>query len=142
MKKSLLLALLVAFTATLYAQQRVHVHTTSQREHWDFPLTADSLAYADVDADQSHLLLHVNGGAQVPFLLSEVDSIRFAEDPLEETKDHYKVFQLYITTDDGRDVTSKEDYKTCQILLNGGGSFSNYSASASIRGRGNSSWLW
>ena len=142
MKKSLLLALLVASTATLYAQQRVHVHTTSQREHWDFPLTADSLAYADVDADQSHLLLHVNGGAQVPFLLSEVDSIRFAEDPLEETKDHYKVFQLYITTDDGRDVTSKEDYKTCQILLNGGGSFSNYSASASIRGRGNSSWLW
>ena len=142
MKKSLLLALLVASTATLYAQQRVHVHTTSQREHWDFPLTADSLAYADVDADQSHLLLHVNGGAQVPFLLSEVDSIRFAEDPLEETKDHYKVFQLYITTDDGRDVTSKEDYKSCQILLNGGGSFSNYSASASIRGRGNSSWLW
>ena len=142
MKKTLLLALLVASTATLYAQQRVHVHTTSQREHWDFPLTADSLAYADVDADQSHLLLHVNGGAQVPFLLSEVDSIRFAEDPLEETKDHYKVFQLYITTDDGRDVTSKEDYKTCQILLNGGGSFSNYSASASIRGRGNSSWLW
>ena len=142
MKKSLLLALLVASTATLYAQQRVHVHTTSQREHWDFPLTADSLAYADVDADQSHLLLHVNGGAQVPFLLSEVDSIRFAEDPLEETKDHYKVFQLYITTDDGRDVTSKEDYKSCQILLNGGGSFSNYSASAGIRGRGNSSWLW
>ena len=142
MKKTLLLALLVASTATLYAQQRVHVHTTSQREHWDFPLTADSLAYADVDADQSHLLLHVNGGAQVPFLLSEVDSIRFAEDPLEETKDHYKVFQLYITTDDGRDVTSKEDYKSCQILLNGGGSFSNYSASASIRGRGNSSWLW
>lgn len=142
MKKSLLLALLVASTATLYAQQRVHVHTTSQREHWDFPLTADSLAYADVDADQSHLLLHVNGGAQVPFLLSEVDSIRFAEDPLEETKDHYKVFQLYITTDDGRDVTSKEDYKSCQILLNGGGSFSNYSASANIRGRGNSSWLW
>ena len=142
MKKSLLLALLVASTSTLFAQQRIHVHTTSQWSQWDFPMIADSLTYADVSSDQSELLLHVRGDAVVPFRLADVDSLTFEDEPAVETKDKYQVFQLYITTNNGKEITSNEEYMPCQILLNGRGAFSNYSASASIRGRGNSSWLW
>ena len=141
-KKLVILTLAVAFTATAWAQERVHVHLTSQWSQWDFPMIADSLDYADVSDDQQELRLHVKGDVVVPFRLADVDSLTFENEPAVETKDKYQVFQLYITTNDGKDVTSKEEYKPCQILLNGRGAFSNYSASASIRGRGNSTWEW
>ena len=143
MKKTILsLSLALCGLASAQAQEMLHVHTRNLNSHWDFPMNADSLSFADVSDNQADLRLHVNSGAIVPFDLSVVDSITFADEPAVETKDKYKVFQLYITTDDGRDVTSKDTYKPCQIMLNARGSFSNYSASASIRGRGNSSWLW
>ena len=124
------------------AQERVHVHMNHLNTLWDFPLISDSIDSFDVSADQSQLQLHVHGDVVVPFSLDAVDSLTFENEPAVETKDKYKVFQLYITTNDGRDVLSKEEYSPCQIALNARGSFSNYSASAGIRGRGNSSWLW
>ncbi|MCR5132103.1 MAG: CotH kinase family protein [Prevotella sp.] len=143
MKRSLLLLALAVFgLGSVLAQEMLHVHTHNLNAHWDFPLFADSLAYADVSDDQDDLRLHVKGDAVVPFDLSVVDSLVVSDESFVETKDKYKVFQLYITTNDGRSVTSKEEYKPCQIMLNARGSFSNYSASAGIRGRGNSSWLW
>ena len=51
-KKLVILTLAVAFTATAWAQERVHVHLTSQWSQWDFPMIADSLDYADVSDDQ------------------------------------------------------------------------------------------
>ena len=54
----------------------------------------------------------------------------------------YQVFQLYITTADGKAITSKEEYVDCHLSLDGQGAFPNLSAEAQIRGRGNSSWLW
>ncbi|MBR1414423.1 MAG: CotH kinase family protein [Prevotella sp.] len=140
----LLLALLTVMVmpGSSVAQQRVHVHTSAAHGHWDFPVTADSIGDLTVGGDLKQLLFNVTGEATVPFVLSEVDSLTIEADPDVETKNHYKVFQLYITINDGSDVTSKDTYKDCFINLNGRGSFSNFSANAQIRGRGNSSFLW
>lgn len=73
-------------------------------------MIADSLTYADVSSDQSELLLHVRGDAVVPFRLADVDSLTFEDEPAVETKDKYQVFQLYITTNNGKEITSNEEY--------------------------------
>ncbi|MCR5159689.1 MAG: CotH kinase family protein [Prevotella sp.] len=138
----LLLTVLCCVATTGFAQQRLHVHTNAVGGQWDFPVTVDSITDFSVSSDRKQLLLHVSGEASVPFALSQVDSLTIGEDAGQETKDHHKVFQLYITTNDGRDITSRDSYKDCFINLNGQGSFSNYSANAQIRCRGNSSFLW
>jgi hypothetical protein len=42
----------------------------------------------------------------------------------------------------GAAVTSRDEYVGCTISIDGKGSFSSYEGAASIRGRGNSTWLW
>ncbi|MGC4070389.1 MAG: CotH kinase family protein [Polyangiaceae bacterium] len=42
----------------------------------------------------------------------------------------------------GAEVTSRDEYVGCNVSIDGKGSFSNYEGAASIRGRGNSTWLW
>ncbi len=53
---------------------------------------------------------------------------------------------LYITTDSGQDIDSKEHYVGCTIRLDGRQVYDDYetpsNGSDSIRGRGNSTWLW
>ena len=140
--RTLLLAVAVAAATTGGAQERLHIHTNYRSEHWDFPVTSDSIGYVDVSGDRQQLLVHLNGGVTVPFSIGSVDSVTVAEDPFEETKDPYQVFQLYITTNDGSDVTSRDEYADCHLSLQAKGSFSNYSGMAGIRGRGNSTFLW
>ena len=140
--KYVLVVALLLCASMANAQQRLHVHTSVADGKWDIPVTADSIRQMEVGGHQDRLLLYTTGGAVVPFELEQIDSLTIEDDPEEETKDHYRVFQLFITTNDGLDITSKEEYKDCFINVNGCGSFSNYSASAQIRGRGNSSFLW
>jgi hypothetical protein len=60
-----------------------------------------------------------------------------------QTENPYLVYPLYITTDDGGDIVSKEEYKTCQVSLDGKGSYADVNkAKGSVRCRGNSSFLW
>ena len=125
-----------------FSQQRLHVHSSVADGRWDMPVATDSISHIDVSADMKQLQLHVSGQTTLPLLLSQVDSLTVETDPIEETKDKYKVFQLFVYTDDGSDITSKDYYTDCFINLNGRGAFSNYSANAKIRGRGNSSFLW
>ena len=56
----------------------------------------------------------------------------------------YGIGRITITTDDGAAVDSKdtEDYRKCDIKVDGGGVFPDYSGRGKIRGRGNSSWNW
>ncbi|MBO4811912.1 MAG: CotH kinase family protein [Prevotella sp.] len=140
--KCVLMLALLSYASTGVAQQRLHVHTSVVDGQWDIPVTIDSIREMGLSRQQDRLLLNLTGDAVVPFELEVIDSLTIEDDPEEETKDHYRVFQLYITTNDGRDITSKEVYKDCFINLNGCGAFSNYSANAQIRGRGNSSFLW
>lgn len=124
------------------AQTHTHVYMNQLGGQWNIPIVIDSVLDITVNDNQERLLLNVTGRQSVPFDIAHIDSLTFEDEPLIETKDHYQVFQLYITTRDGRDITSKTSYKDCHVALNAKGAFSNYSANAQIRGRGNSSFLW
>ena len=123
-------------------QQQVHVYTTDRSAQWDFPLIIDSIDHITVSDDEQQLLFNVHGDVTVPFAIPSIERVTVEPVSPEESKDHYKVFQLYITTNDGSDITSRDYYTDCHVSLNACGSFSNYSALAQIRGRGNSSFLW
>lgn len=135
-----IIALLAALTAE--AQDRIHVRLKDYNTYWDFPYQTDDLDHFEFSADRATLRGLTPDGVVIPFAASKVDSVTFEDEPAVETKNHYKVFQMYITVNSGADITSREDYVPCHISLNARGSFSNYSGSASIRGRGNSSWSW
>ena len=141
-RKYFLLAVVCLLLLPLQAQQRAHLHLTDSRGHWNVPLVVDSIIDFELSDDLDQLLFNVNGPATVPFRLDRIDSLTIEEEPLAETKDKYQVFQLYVTTNDGSDVTSKEEYKGCHIALNAQGAYTSFSANAQIRGRGNSSFLW
>ena len=124
------------------AQQRAHVYMNQQGGQWNFPMAVDSIVDITVADDLGSLLFNVKGDLTVPFDITHIDSLTIEEEPATETKDPYKVFQLYVTTADGSDITSRDYYTDCHVSLNGQGSFSNLSLNAQIRGRGNSSFLW
>jgi hypothetical protein len=54
----------------------------------------------------------------------------------------FAVPMMTIDVADGAAITSKEEYVSCTIAIDGEGSFADYSGQANIRGRGNSTWLW
>ena len=140
--RSALLAVAMASAATAMAQERMHVYMNDWSARWNFPITTDSIDHVTVSSDEKELLFHLHGDVVVPFAIDLIDSVTVENEPAVEPKDAYKVFQLYVTTNDGQDVTSREEYAPCHISLNGQGSFSNFSATGGIRGRGNSSWSW
>lgn len=109
---------------------------------WDFPIVVDSISDITISSGQDKILFNVTGNQTVPFNIQYIDSLTFESEPLTETKDPYQVFQLYITTKDGNDITSRDYYTDCHLALNAQGAFTNFSANAQIRGRGNSSFLW
>ena len=138
--RMLLAAVLIAITMPVGAQRRVHVHINDRSNHWDFPVVTDSID--DIDMGDDPFQFHLHNGVTVPFSVEHIDSLTFGEEPAIETKNRYQVFQMYITTNDGSDVTSKDYYTDCHLSLNARGSFTSFSANAQIRGRGNSSFLW
>ena len=124
------------------AQDRIHVRMHDRSARWDFPYVTTDIDHFDFSSDASSLRAHTVRGSVIPFEADLLDSITLEDESLVETKDHFKVFQMYVVTCDGLDVTSKEDYMPCYVSLNAMGSFSNYSGEAEIRGRGNSTWFW
>ena len=138
----LLLATLLGVAVQGNAQRRALVHMNNLSNHWVFPVVTDSIDEISLSDGPDDLLFRLHGGVFVPFSVEHLDSLTFGEEPAVETKNPYQVFQLYITTNDGSDVTSKDDYTDCHLSLNARGSFTSFSANAQIRGRGNSSFLW
>ena len=126
----------------LSAQSHTHVHISQSDGHWTFPIAIDSISDMDVSNDQRCLKVKLKANQTVPFIIEHIDSVTFENEPPSESKDHYKVFPLYITTADGSEIVSRDKYTPCHISLGGLGSFSNYSGTGGIRGRGNSSFLW
>lgn len=51
-----------------------------------------------------------------------------------------KLAHIYITTQDNKEISSKEDYLKATIKIEGLGNYENYHGDAKIRGRGNSTW--
>lgn len=140
--KTFMLSMLLSMVSVGIAQDNIHVHTRSYSNSWEFPLSVNDVNYFNFNSTQSHLQANVQGGVIVPFVASEIDTISFKDAPTELTGNPYKVFQMYITTNDGSKITSKEEYVRCYISINGRGSFPHYSGKAKIRGRGNSTWEW
>ena len=134
--------LLVVGALTSQAQRRMHVRSHSLNTQWDAPYIVTDIDSVTLSDDGSKMVCHVSSGMSFPINVEDIDSLTFEDEPTVETKDYYKVFPLYIYTADGQPITSKTDYSQCYLSFNALGSFSNFSASASMRGRGNSSWLW
>jgi spore coat protein CotH len=57
-------------------------------------------------------------------------------------KDSFLVAKLNISTENKVPIDSRETYVKCTITVKSGRSDWNYSGTAGIRGRGNSTWLW
>jgi len=146
MKRSIflwgLLIMLPVFCLHTFAQRRAHVYMNNVGGQWDFPVVTDSIDSLTVSSDLTQLQMYVGQKATVPFSIEHIDSLTFEDEPLTETKDPYQVFQLYITTNDGSDVTSRDEYTDCYFALNARGSYTSFSTHAQIRCRGNSSYLW
>ena len=132
----------LAIPAALTAQTHTHLHISKDGGHWDIPVASDSIAVFTLSDNLKQLQLELTAGQTVPFTIAQIDSLTFEDEPLVETKNPYKVFPLYLTTADGTDITSRDSYKPCHVAIGAQGSFSNFSATAGVRGRGNSSFLW
>jgi len=146
-RKLLFLATILLLSAVrmAHAQQRVWYNLNMPDQegiHAQCPIFADSISYFDVGTGQTTLQTHLKNGMVIPFETADIDSMNILNTPDDDTKDPYRVYQLYIFTQDGEDITSRDEYVPCFIALNALGCYNSYSATAQIRGRGNSSWLW
>ncbi len=54
----------------------------------------------------------------------------------------YELPKISINTQNLSSITSKEEYTNCNITIDGNKHYKDYSGTARIRGRGNSTWLW
>lgn len=140
--RTFVLLLLLFVAHTTHAQQLVRVETTDRGTQWQWPVAVESIDHMTVDDSHKHFRLHVSDDCVVPFAIDKIDRVTVNMPAEEETKDHHKVFAMYITTNDGTAVSSREEYKPCHISVNAQGAFSDFSATGQIRGRGNSSFLW
>ena len=124
------------------SQDWMWVHRYLLWEHWSMPLRIDSIVRAKVAEGGSRLDVELRDGNVLPLTVTEIDSVTFSQTVQEESKDKYQVFQMFIFTADGKGVTSREEYKSCYVSLNARGAYADRLLSGSIRGRGNSTWLW
>jgi len=138
----LLLSLFCSSATVCRAQGQVNVHSGAFGGQWNFPIAIDGIEGITLADDLQELRFDVGDGLSVPFSLQEVDSLSFEEEPDALSGNKYQVFQLYIATRNGREITSRDTYQDCFLTLNGQGAFPHFSAPAQIRGRGNSSFLW
>lgn len=131
---------------TIFSQEWIKVNTTYGDVKWSFPYTMSHFSQFDFNADETELngyYVDADGITRaVPFALDVLDSIEFVQSPASYGESQFKVFALNITTVDGAPVDSKEEYVDCYASFDGRGEFPDWSGTARIRGRGNSTWLW
>ena len=143
---SLILILVFSGVVDVAAQDWMRVNTTYGNAVWSFPYKNSHFSHFDFleseDAIWGHYVDDDGESRYVPFSISAVDSITFVSEQDSFPKNEYKVFAMNITTDGGAPIDSKEEYVGCYVSVDGKGEFEDYSGTARIRGRGNSTWLW
>ncbi len=143
---SLIAILSLGIAVDVAAQDWMRVNATYGNAVWSFPYKNAHFSHFDfLEADDALWGHYVdaNGEARyVPFSISSVDSITFVSELDSFPKNEYKVFAMNITTDGGAPINSKDEYVGCYVSIDGRGEFKDYSGTARIRGRGNSTWLW
>ncbi len=144
--KRLLALLLFLAPVASRAQYVMKIHHTYSAVDWSRPLLTEKTDSLDFDAETmwGHFTNKDALDILVPYSLEAMDSINFAAALTDDEKGHdkYKVFALYIDTEDQQDVKDRNTWMNCHISLDGRGEYSDYSGTGRIRGRGNSSWEW
>lgn len=136
-------ALLVLLSGTAaVAQDWMRVHEQAFDTPWTLPVMVDSIEEMRVATKPQVLQAEMHDGFVVPLAIDAVDSIGFEEVLEAEVKNKYQVFQLFVYTENGQAIRSKEEYVPCYVGINGGDSYACRWQRAGIRGRGNSTWEW
>lgn len=135
----------------LNAQDWYQMHVDYDGHEWLFPVNFSHVSFMDFNDDNSVVNMHLidNENIVVPFNVETnskwgavSNGITLSDELAEWGKNKHKVFAIYVTTDDGQDIDSKEEYKHCYISVDGMGEYPDNSLPGKIRGRGNSTWLW
>lgn len=139
------------FTGLSFAQDWYQMHVNYSGYEWKFPLNASHVAYFDFNDESTVVQTHLDGDEDivVPFNVESskkypalTNGMTITSELEEWGKNKYRVFAIYVTTDDGSDITSKEEYTHCYVSVDGFGEYPDNSMPAKIRGRGNSTWEW
>lgn len=89
----------------------------------------------EVDFNNDTTFLNFANGATFEIADKNIDSIVF--------KDECKVAEMYISTEEEKDITSKDTFINCMVTVKGYDMFDDLvEYPALIRGRGNSTWEW
>ena len=134
-------SLLMTYT-TANAQEWMKIYHEAQSTHWMLPIAVDSIDFATISSDHSQLQTQLTDGTVIPFALETIDSLGFHCAPEAVEKDKYRVFQMFVFTEGGQAINTKEHYIPCYIGLNADGQYADRWLHAGIRGRGNSTWEW
>jgi len=143
--RTYIVLLLILLPALASAQDWMRVHRTYGKVNWNIPLRVDSTYYDIADGYfQGHYINKLGDDIMVPWAVSDIDSIDFVSSLTDEQKghNHYRVFSLYIDTQDQMGVQEHDTWVYAHFSLDGKGEYSDYSGTGRIRGRGNSSWDW
>lgn len=135
-------ACLLCGAAAGRAQEFMRVYHGAQSAHWMLPVHIDSIDYVGLSDDDATLETHLTDGTVVPMAVEALDSLGFYAAAEAEVKDKYQTFQMFVYTEDGRAIDTRESYIPCYVGLNGAGHYADRWLHAGIRGRGNSTWLW
>ena len=145
----MLLAMSAVFN--MKAQDWFQMHVNYSDYEWWFPVRFQHISYFDFNEDTTVVRAHLvdDESIHVPFNVetseawaSNIMDIRLTNELEEWGKDKYQVFAIYVTTDDGGSINSKDVYKPCYISVDGMGEYPDLSMHGKIKGRGNSTWEW
>ncbi len=162
MHRIYLSTLLLMVISVCQAQDWMKIHTQDATYDgtWTFPYSTSHFSHFDFTADEATIRLHRIDETDVattfiPFSVDLVDSVIFADADDTTLKDKYKVFAINITIENFDTLTcyynnpafpgengARQDWYNCYVSVDGRGQYPDYSGTARVRGRGNSSWRW
>ena len=124
------------------AQEWMVVHHHDVGTAWALPVAVDSVMEGTVSDDGVLFFMTMKDGFTVPMVKDMVDSLTFVSKNENGNKSKYQVFQIFVFTEGGRSIDTRDEYIPCYVSINGGDSYSHRWEHAGIRGRGNSTFLW
>ena len=137
MKHTLLTIAALACSVLMSNAERIHIYRKDGKHNVYRILQTDTLCKSQLDTirlQSDSMNMTFNNGARYAVNIGSIDSLIF--------NDESKVARMDIKFTNATDTVSRDVAIGCSIALNGKGMFSNYSGTGTIRGRGNSTWLW
>ena len=128
MKRACIALLLATAALSASAQETGPMNVFTDKGLF-YQLPLDTVTVAD------ERLFFRDGPRRFDHAATAIDSITFGDVDFQNAV-------LYIDTEDGRPVTSREEWKQAQFRMDGGTLFPDFQAEGRIRGRGNSTWSW